>query len=164
MSREANFVLQQGFAAPPAASCSVAYSGLLFQPRIVGVVVLVASVLQWPVAFIALGAALLWSGLFPKWNPFDHAYNALFARRSGYRAEAAPPPRRFAQLLAGTLSMAIAALLWLGQRTAAIAIELVLLAAITALVFGGFCLGSYLFHLIRGRSGFANRTLPWSRG
>ncbi|MCA1612435.1 MAG: hypothetical protein ABR610_06380 [Thermoanaerobaculia bacterium] len=34
----------------------------------------------------------------------------------------------------------------------------------TAQVFGGFCLGSFVFHLIRGRGKFAKRTLPWARG
>ena len=35
--------------------------------------------------------------------------------------------------------------------------------ALGALVFGRFCLGSYLYHLLRGETSFANRTLPWSR-
>ena len=51
--------------------------------------------------------------------------------------------------LAGLLAMTIAALLVFGLRTAAIAVELILLAAVAALVFGGFCLGSYIFHLLR---------------
>ncbi len=32
-----------------------------------------------------------------------------------------------------------------------------------ALIFGKFCLGSYVFHLLRGEAAFANRTLPWVR-
>jgi hypothetical protein len=35
--------------------------------------------------------------------------------------------------------------------------------ALAALIFGRFCLGSYLFLLFTGRLGFANRTLPWAR-
>ena len=35
--------------------------------------------------------------------------------------------------------------------------------ALGALVLGRFCLGSYLYHLLRGDTSFANRTLPWSR-
>jgi hypothetical protein len=40
--------------------------------------------------------------------------------------------------------------------------EYVLAAALVALFFGKFCLGSYLFHLLRGDAAFANRTLPWA--
>jgi hypothetical protein len=36
--------------------------------------------------------------------------------------------------------------------------------ALGALVFGGFCLGSFFFHLLSGRLAFARRTLPWARG
>jgi len=42
-----NFVLQQGLEEPPAASCSVQYSALLFQP--------------WLVALVVLAAVILWS-------------------------------------------------------------------------------------------------------
>ena len=38
-----------------------------------------------------------------------------------------------------------------------------ILVAMAALIFGKFCLGSYIFHLIRGRVSFANATLPWKR-
>jgi hypothetical protein len=31
------------------------------------------------------------------------------------------------------------------------------------LIFGRFCLGSYLFLLLTGQARFANRTLPWAR-
>jgi len=38
-----------------------------------------------------------------------------------------------------------------------------LVAAFSMLVFGKFCLGAYFFHVLRGESAFANRTLPWVR-
>ncbi len=38
-----------------------------------------------------------------------------------------------------------------------------MLVALSALVFGGFCLGSYLFLIFTRQFDFANRTLPWSR-
>jgi hypothetical protein len=41
--------------------------------------------------------------------------------------------------------------------------EGMLTLAVGGLVFGRFCLGSYLFHLLRGERSFAHRTLPWSR-
>ena len=36
-------------------------------------------------------------------------------------------------------------------------------AALGALIFGRFCLGSYVYHLVIGEGRFASRTLPWSR-
>jgi len=38
------------------------------------------------------------------------------------------------------------------------------IVAIGALLFGGFCFGSFVFHLLRGRAGFAMRTLSWATG
>jgi len=42
-------------------------------------------------------------------------------------------------------------------------VEGVLLTAVGALVLGGFCLGSFLYYTLTGRSGYARSTLPWSR-
>ena len=42
------------------------------------------------------------------------------------------------------------------------ALEALLRGALGALIFGRFCLGSYLFLLFTGQIGFANRTLPWA--
>jgi hypothetical protein len=42
-------------------------------------------------------------------------------------------------------------------------IEAFLVVALAALLFGKFCLGSYIFQLLRGRVAFANSTLPWAR-
>lgn len=142
MDRRNSFIQQQGVDAPPE-SCSVAYGALMVQPRIVGVIVVTGAVLQSSVVFIALAALLWWNALLPRWNPFDFLANR-FSR--GYRLQPAPPPRRFAQALAGLMSAMIAGLLMAGLRGAAIAVEFVLLAAIAALVFGSFCLGSYLFN------------------
>jgi hypothetical protein len=75
----------------------------------------------------------------------------------------APSPRRFAQGMAGTFMLAIGFALLLGSRGAAWSLEALLLAALGALIFGRFCLGSYIFLLVSGQTGFANRTLPWSR-
>jgi predicted lipid-binding transport protein (Tim44 family) len=57
----------------------------------------------------------------------------------------APAPRRFSQRMAGTM-LGGAGLALLAGRP----------------VLGRFCLGSYLYHLLRGEASFANRTLPWS--
>jgi hypothetical protein len=65
--------------------------------------------------------------------------------------------------MAGSFMLAIGLSLLAGWRTLAWGLEGLLLAALAALIFGRFCLGSYLFLLLTGQAAFANRTLPWSR-
>ena len=160
-----NFILQQGLSEASTASCPAQYSALLFQPRLTGLVILVAVLLQEPWVFLALGGVLWWSALVPRLNPFDALYNRTLAARPGKIAlTPAPPPRRFAQGMAGTFALAIGTSLALGWKTTAFVLEGLLIVALGALVFGGFCLGSYIFHLLRGRATFARQTLPWARG
>ncbi len=158
-----NFILQQGLDMPAPESCPVRFSALMFQPRVVGVVVVVAVVLQSPEIFLALGALLWWNALVPAANPFDAVYNG-FAGSGAARLAPAEPPRRFAQGMAGTFNLAIGILLLAGAGIAAIVLQALLLAALAALVFGRFCLGSFLYYVLRGRSDFAVRTLPWKPG
>ncbi|HKA41536.1 MAG TPA: DUF4395 family protein [Burkholderiales bacterium] len=159
-----NFILQQGLGEPVAATCPVQYSALHFQPRLVGLTVLVAAALQAPLVFFALAAVLWWGALVPRLNPFDALYNFTLARSSGMTLLPAPAPRRFAQFLAGSFALATGVSLILGWRTTALVLEGFLMAAVAALVFGGFCLGSFIFHLLIGRAEFAKRTLPWANG
>src|SRR5215813_10370016 len=91
-----NFILQQGMREPAAGTCPVQYSALLFQPRIVGLWVVVAIILQSPPVFFALAAVLWWSALAPRLNPFDALYNRLLASSRGTTLTPAPAPRRFA--------------------------------------------------------------------
>ena len=65
---ERNFILQQGLEEPPAASCPLQYSALLFQPRLAGLVILVAVILKAPLIFLALAGVLWWNALFPRWG------------------------------------------------------------------------------------------------
>lgn len=123
-----------------------------------------AAILQVPFLFFALTAVLWWSALAPQLNPFDALYNWTLARSSGITFASAPAPRRFAQFLAGSFAIAIGVSLALGWRMAALVLEGFFIVAIGALVFGGFCLGSFVFHLLRGRADFAMRTLPWATG
>lgn len=160
-----NFILQQGLPEPATASCPIQYSALLFQPRLVGLVVIVGVALQERRVFLALGAVLWWSGVVPRLNPFDALYNRTLALRPGRTVlPRAPGPRRFAQGMAGTFVLAIGISLALGWNRLAVALQSLLIVAVGALVFGGFCLGSFVFHLLRGRTTFAKRTLPWARG
>ena len=160
-----NFILQQGLPEPPTASCPLQYSALLFQPRLVALVVLVAVLLKSALIFLALAGVLWWSALFPRWNPFDALYNRIVAARTGrIPLSPAPGPRRFAQGMAGTFALGIGASLLMGWHLTAIILEAILVLAVGALVFGSFCVGSFVFHLLLGRLGFAKRTLPWASG
>ena len=157
-----NFVLQQGFRDASPASCAARYPALMWQPRVIGAIVVIGLVLQaWPV-FLVLSAVLWWNALLPALNPFDALYNRLVAEpRKSTRLTPAPPPRRFAQAMAATFTLGIGLALLLGHTTAAYVLEAFLVMALTALLVGQFCLGSYLWHLATGDARFANRTLPW---
>jgi len=159
-----NFVRQQGFKDADTSTCPLQYPALMFQPRLLGVLVLVGLVTQaWPL-FLILSAVLWWNVVLPAWNPFDILYHYFVAAPAGRpRVMPAPSPRRFAQGMAGTFLLAAGLFLLLGWSAPAFVAEAFLVVAIAALVFGKFCLGSYLFHLLRGERAFAQRTLPWSR-
>ena len=159
-----NFILQQGLCDPAAGPCPHLYSALLFQPRVVGLWILVAVIVQTPVLFFALATVLWWSALAPRFNPFDALYNWIFARSSGITLAPAPAPRRFAQFMAGSFALTIGVSLVIGWRMPALVLEGFFIAAITALMFGGFCLGSFVFHMLCGSTDFAKRTLPWATG
>lgn len=163
MTSEANFVRQQGFREAEPEACA-RYPALMWQPRVIGALVVVGLVLQSGPYFVALGALLWWNALLPRLNPFDALYNGLVAQRRGRpRLGAAPAPRRFAQAMAGSFMLAIGGALVAGWSTLAWAVEGALVVALAALIFGRFCLGSYLFHALTGQLAFANGTLPWSR-
>lgn len=161
---KSNFVEQQGFRDATADSCGLLFPALMFQPKLIGVLVVLGLILQSWLFFVILSVILWWNVLVPDLNPFDALYNSLIAAPRGLpRLGRAPQPRRFAQGMAGTFMLAIGIALLLGWHVAARIIEGMLIAALAALIFGKFCLGSYVFHLLRHDSGFANRTLPWVR-
>jgi len=164
MTAEVNFVRQQGFRDATPAACSSRYPALMWQPRAIGILVLAGVALQaWPL-FLALGALLWWNAAVPSLNPFDALYNRLAAGPRGLSPLGpAPGPRRFSQAMAGTFMLAIGLSLASGRQFLAWALEAFLLVALGALIFGRFCLGSYLYLLFTGEAGFANRTLPWAR-
>jgi hypothetical protein len=163
MTAEINFVRQQGFRDASPESCSYQYPALMWQPRAIGFLVLVGLVLQSWLYFLALSALLWWKVVFPAFNLFDVLYNRFVAKPKGVpRLGPAPSPRRFAQSMAGTFMLAIGLSLLFRLSSLAWTVEALLLGALAALIFGRFCLGSYLFLLFTGQSHYANRTLPWS--
>lgn len=160
-----NFMRQQGFPDEPADACNMHFAGLYFQPRIVFPLVLVGIVLQSAWIFLALAVVLGWNVALPGLNPFEQAYNRLVARPRGRMAlGAAPGPRRFAQAMAAAFMLGAGLSLLAGWTVLAWVFEAFLVVAFAALLFGKFCLGAYVFHLLRGEVTFANSTLPWARG
>ncbi len=164
MTAKWNFVRQQGFKDASPEACVYQYPALMWQPRVIGILVLVGVVFQaWPY-FLVLWVLLWWNVAFPHLNLFDALYNHVVAKPKGLpRLGPARSPRRFAQAFAGTFVLAIWLSLFFGWRILAWALEGFLLAALAVLIFGRFCLGSYLFLLLTGEVRFANRTLPWAR-
>jgi len=165
------FMKQQGFADEPPDACNMHFEGLYFQPRIVFPTVLLAIVLQWGSVgasaglHLAISAVLWWNTLLPGLNPFELAYNRWIARpRSLSPLVPAPGPRRMAQGMAAAFNLGAALALLAGQSVIAWVLQAMLVVAFSALLFGKFCLGAYVYHLLRGRVAFANSTLPWSKG
>jgi len=161
---EEKFMQQQGFREEASQAMVAHFYALRFQPWIVGSLMLLATVLQEPVLFLALAAALAWNVALPQWNPFERTYDWLIGRRRGQPPLApAPAPRQFAQGMAAVFMVCAGLALWLNWRTTAYVFEAMLVIAFTALLAGKFCLGAYIYHLLRGRTDFANATCPWSR-
>ena len=160
---ERNFILSQGFEDPPPAECAARFTGLMWQPRVTLLVLLVgAATRRWEI-FAAVAAFHWWNALVPRWNLFEAAYNRFLATEGRPPILPAPPPRRFAQGMSGTMSLAIAFSLYSGWHTTAWVLSGMLICAMTAQSFFRFCLGSYIFFLLTGKVRFANSTLPWSR-
>jgi hypothetical protein len=159
-----NFMKQQGFAEEADSICDMHFSGLYFQPRIMGSLVVLAIILQNPIFFFVLSAVLCWNVAFPKWNPFETFYNRVIAIPRGKPTlSPAPPPRAFAQGMAAAFMLFAGLALLSGWMIAAYVLEAFLVIAFAALLFGKFCLGAYIYHLLRGKVAFANATLPWAR-
>jgi hypothetical protein len=163
-SANRNFVEQQGFENSSGPACEVQFTALMFQPRLLGVFVLAGLTYQSWLIFLILSAILWWNVFVPALNPFDAIYNRFIAGPKGLQQlTPAPGPRRFAQGMAATFMLCIGLFLLIKWEIAAWIFESLLVVALTALIFGKFCLGSYVFHLFKGKVAFANRTLPWAR-
>jgi len=166
-----NFMKQQGFAEESPDACNMHFAGLYFQPRIVGSLLVIGIILHAagfmvPAAalFFALSAVLWWNVTLPSLNPFEQFYNRALALPRGRAAlEPAPGPRRFAQAMAAAFMLIAGISVLQGWTLTARIFEAFLVAAFSMLLFGKFCLGAYIYHLLRGEFAFANATLPWAR-
>jgi hypothetical protein len=158
-----NFVRQNGFAEADQATCAYQFPALMFQPRVIAAFVALGLWLQsWPV-FAGLSLLLWWNVALPRLNPFDRLHDLLAAQRGHPPLPPAVGPRRFAQAIAACTTLGVAVSLWYGSRPLALLFEAGVVTALTLLLVGRLCLGSYLFHVIRGQSSFGNRTLPWAK-
>jgi hypothetical protein len=65
--------------------------------------------------------------------------------------------------MAGAFMLGAGISLLTGWKAMAWVMEGFLVVAFSALLLARFCLGAYVYHLVRGDVGFANATLPWAR-
>jgi Domain of unknown function (DUF4395) len=158
-----NFMKQQGFALEPRDRAALRFKGLQFQPTIVGATMLVAILTKSPTIFLIVSAVLWLNVLVPAANPFENFYNRFVARPRGRPPlTKAPGPRRFAQGMAATFMLAAGLAMLQGWQAAAYLFQGLIAVAFAALLFGKFCLGAYVYHLLKGDVAFANGTCPWS--
>lgn len=147
-----SFVRGQGFLGIEEASTTSWYKALMFQPRLVGLLVAAGILFQSASLFLVLAAVLLWNALLPALNLFDALYNALFATPPRLpRLGPAPAPRRFAQGLAATFMLLIGIALLQGWSTIAWMAEALITVVLLDLLFRRFCLGSAIFNLFHKR-------------
>ena len=158
------FMAQQGFGDEEASRQRWHFLALQFQPVALAFLVVLGIISQSPALFFLLAAVLAWNVALPQLNIFERIYDWVVAiPLSKPKLEPAPAPRRFAQGMAASFMLLIGLSLAMGWIIAAWVFEAFLVVALLALIAGRFCMGSYIFHILRGRRDFANATCPWSR-
>jgi hypothetical protein len=161
MGANLNFVRAQGFETTIAA-CEYQYPALMWQPRMIGLLVVLGILLESGWYFIGLAAVLAWNVLVPRFNPFDAIYDHFVLKRIGHApVSPAPAPRRFSQAVASMFMVGIGLAMLSERATLAWTLQVILLFFLAALIFGRFCVGSYLYYHLVGKRVFANKTLPW---
>jgi hypothetical protein len=154
------FVWQQGFDVPNANPHL--YAALMLQPRLIGVLVIVGSIVDSHELYLLLAAILAWGTLVPTHNAFDALYNRLIASPRGLpRLESAPAPRRFAQGVAALLAFAIGVAFLAEATITARLLEGVFLIGVASAVVRRFCLPAHLYHVLRRRVSPAAGVSDW---
>ena len=140
---EIQFIRSQGFATlhPD----HRLYVALMFQPSTIAGVMALGLVLQSAWLFLALSAVLWWGTIVPRRNLFDAAYNCLAYSRGLPRVPVAPAPRRFAQAMAGTVTLVIGAALLVGATRTAWFFEGLFTVALISVVVGRVCAPANLY-------------------
>ena len=132
------------------------YQSLMFQPRVVGVIVSAGVLFQSAAVFLVLAAVLYWGAVRPGRNVFDSLYNGLVARRRGL-----PPvpvslaPRRAAMGQAATLSLIIGVAISTGTTVVAYPFEAFLVIAVSAVVVARYCAGACIYYAVQRHAGHA---------
>src|SRR6266550_1897391 len=91
-----------------------------------------------------------------------------FMKQQGFTQE--PPDRatlrfkglQFQPTIVGSMMLVAGLTLLQGWGAASYVFQGLLAVAFAALLFGKFCLGAYVYHLLKGNTAFANGTCPWS--
>src|SRR5262245_20019896 len=108
MNAEVNFVRQQGFSDVTEGSCDYHYPALMWQPRVIGVLVLVRLALRSSILFLLLSSVPWWYVVVPRLSLFDMSYCFPVSQPKGRpRGPPAPNPRRFSQALSAMFMLVI---------------------------------------------------------
>ena len=160
---EYKFLQQQGFGTETEETSKSHFNALLFQPIIVGSVMLLAIVTQSANLFLIFSGILWTNTIFPKANPFERLYDKTIGKSHGHGPlQPAPAPHRFMQGMAATLMLVSAITILNGHLLISYITQAFIAVAFSLLLFGKFCIGAYLYHLLTGNAQFANNTCPWS--
>jgi esterase/lipase superfamily enzyme len=145
------FICQQGFAVPNANPNL--YSALMLQPRAIGGLVALGSILQRPDVFFLLAGVMALATIAPALNLFDALYNYAVAYPRGYPPlVGSPAPRRFSQGGAAVLAFAIGLALLSGATVVASILEGAALISIASVVGRRFCVPAHLYYVLRRAS------------
>ena len=164
MQSRLNFIRQQGFRDAQPLACEAMFAALMWQPRVILVLVALGILFETGWYFIALAVLLLWNALLARLSVFDAIHNRWVAKDDSFRLPPAPAPRRTAQGIAGVLSLAIGVAMLTHHAALAWFLQVFVLIALSLLAFGRFCLGSFMYYVATGQFAYAWRTMPWSGG
>jgi hypothetical protein len=157
------FVQQQGYLDAAQETCSPLYSALTAQPKMILVLMIVGTTLQFAPGFFGIAALLGLSALVPALNPFDAIYNIFVAGPKHLaKLRSSMPPRRAAQFMGMTMTLIIGFSMVLHCPIAAWAVQGFLILVLATASFGKFCLPTHIFFTLRGQWRFANQTVPWN--
>ncbi|MGB7212324.1 MAG: DUF4395 family protein [Gemmatimonadales bacterium] len=144
-------LISQGFSCDTDPRIMVNARWLRFTPTLSTICIIIGTALRsptvlWSFAFIAVvGAA--------GWHPFDALFNAIVRRWvHAPRLGPNPAPRRFAMAVAAIWSAAAGWLMSAGLLRAGVVAGGVLSLAAAIVATTHFCLGSWLYHMLRGRT------------
>jgi hypothetical protein len=141
-------LMLQGFACDTDPRVAASARWLRFTPALSTLCIITGTALRSPTVLwgFAIIAAIGAAG----WNVFDALFNALVRRwvRAG-RLPPNPAPRRFAMAVAAVWSAGAGWLMTIGSGWAGVAAGSALAVAGATVATTHFCLGSWLYHLLR---------------